>query len=334
MSVKTESIMIQSLCVPCGCRCRYCLLSWDGNCVGAPWERSKEFALRFISEMKNLAPDMSCSLSFGYSMEHPELKEAIRFLKGIGSPQAEFLQCDGMKERSDEECKALALMLKEEGVKHLNFTVYGLPGYHDKFAGMKGDFSLIRSMMREAAEAGLEVSAGVPLTSENVSQVEELALLLKTAGAAVRFFIPHEEGRGKSLSDVRLKESELKSLPGDLSSLLNSNAYRSERAWIEEGLPEYTKRALLISVREDNIDRYEGMSAEELVKELEELDDAYYAAFSSFGELAAKYGDPEGELMYSSRDLFYHYRKIYEKEYNIKVYDVTDERQSGSRRYT
>ena len=334
MNVKTENIMIQTLCVPCGCRCRYCLLSWDGKVLGAPWERSKRFALRFMSELKSFAPEIPCSLSFGYSMEHPDLREAIRFLKEIGSPQAEFLQCDGMKERNGEECRELVLMLREEGIKHLNFTVYGLPAYHDKFAGRKGDFELICRMMRIAQDAGLMVSAGVPLTSENVSCAGELAELLKAKGTSVRFFIPHEEGRGKALSAARLKESELAILPRDLSSLLSRSAYKSEREWISEGVLEETKRTLIISLREDNICRYEGMSAEEIVKEIEDLDDAYYSAFPSFSDLAAEYGDPEGELMYGRRDLFYHYRKAYEMEYNIDVYDVTDERQSGSRRYT
>ena len=334
MSVKTEQIMIQTLCVPCGCRCRYCLLSWDGKCIGASWERSKAFAMRFIGEVKNLAPDIGCSFSFGYSMEHPDLKEAIRFLRDIGSPQAEFLQCDGMRFRSEKECEELAAMLKGEGVRHLNFTVYGLSEYHDRFAGRKGDLDLIMRMIKAAANEGLEVSAGIPLSSENVAMAGEAAEMLEGLGASVRLFVPHEEGRGKSLADARLKEKDLEFLSGRLALLLNRSAYKTERDWLTEGLSEETKRTLIISLREDNIERYENMSAEALIQEAEDLDDAYYSAFPSFGELAEMYGDPEGEMLYSRRDLFYHYRKIYEKEYNVDIYDVTDERQSGSRRYT
>ena len=46
--MKTESILLLTLCVPCGCRCRYCLLSWDGHCTGAEQYR---FMKRY---MKNL----------------------------------------------------------------------------------------------------------------------------------------------------------------------------------------------------------------------------------------------------------------------------------------
>ena len=331
--VKTEAVMIQTLCVPCGCRCRYCLLSWDGKCVGAPWERSKDLALRFMNEIKSFAPEISCSFSFGYSMEHPNLREAIRFIRETGSPQAEFLQCDGMKDRNEIECAKLAMMLFDEGVKHLNFTVYGLKAYHDRFAGRKGDFDLVIRMMNGAKEAGLEVSAGVPLTKENVLQIEELTGMLGKHCDAVRLFVPHEEGRGRFLSDARISEKDLARLSEAAKGLLNRSVYKTEREWLRSGFPDETKRAIIISLRQDNISWYEAMSAKEIIREAEKLDDSYYAAFPSFGELAEKYGDPDGDMLYSRRDLFYHYRKLYEKEYNVHVYNVTDERQSGSRRY-
>ena len=46
--------------------------------------------------MKASRPEMNASFTFGYSMDHPHLYEAITFLKEIDSPQAQFLQCDGM----------------------------------------------------------------------------------------------------------------------------------------------------------------------------------------------------------------------------------------------
>ena len=78
---------------------------------------------------------------------------------------------------------------------------------------------------------------------------------------------------------------------------------------------------------------FERMRAEEIIQEIEELDDWYYDSFPDFLDLARMYGDPQSGRMYRFRDLFYHYRKLYEKDHGIQVYDVTDERQSGSRRY-
>ena len=71
----------------------------------------------------------------------------------------------------------------------------------------------------------------------------------------------------------------------------------------------------------------------QVLAEAEALDDAYYASFPTFPELAERYGDPGGKRFYRQRDLFYHYRRLYAEENRLSVYDVTDERQTGSRRY-
>ncbi len=75
------------------------------------------------------------------------------------------------------------------------------------------------------------------------------------------------------------------------------------------------------------------MSVLDIITEIENLDDKYYNAFPSFSELAKMYGDVNGDKLFRQRDLFYHYRQLYAEEHAIKIYDVSDERQSGSRRY-
>lgn len=334
--VKTVSVLLQNLCVPCACRCRYCLLSWDGRPVGVPWERSTAFAERLGDWMRENRPDLSFQFSFGYAMEHPDLKAALGFLRRIGSPQATFLQCDGMRLRDGEECRDLAKLMAGEGVRQLNFTFYGLRDYHDRFAGRQGDFDLLVGMLRAARDAGLAVSAGIPLTGENIGQAGALAAFLRRdAGCeAVRFFIPHGEGRGAALAPIRLRERELLTLPEEAAALLNREAYRPEWEWLAgPGLPEETERMLLLSLREDNIARYEAMEPASLLAEAEALDEAYYAAFPSFAALAERYGDRAGDRLYGRRDLFAHYRKLYAAEHGVSVYDVTDERQTGSRRF-
>lgn len=333
--MKTESLMVQNLCVPCGCRCRYCLLSWDGKMVGIPWEQGIEFGKKFITQAKVARPEISYSYAFGYSMEHPRLREAIRFLKEIGSPQAEFLQCDGMKLRDEVECEELVKNLIEEGIRQLNFTFYGLQEYHNRFAGRAGDFEGMLRMVNAAETAGLEVTAGIPVTSENVEQVDELTKILRDSGCRrLSAFIPHEEGRGKALAPIRLREKDLDKLSEESQGLLNRKIYRTEREWLREGtFMEETKRHLLISLTPENTTRYEKMDAGDLIAELEKLDEAYYSAFPSLPKLAEMYGDGESDRLYRQRDLFYHYRQCYAKEHDMQMYDVTDERQSGSRRY-
>ena len=333
--MQTASVMIQSLCVPCCNRCRYCLLSWDGTVEGADWNRSVALAKRFLHELREQRPDVSSSFSFGYAMEHPNLPDAIRTLSELGSPTAHFLQCDGMRMRNDAECSALTDMLRREGIERLGFTVYGLAEYHDRFAGRTGDYALLLRMMRAASASGIPFDTGIPLTSENADQIDELADTLKAAGNEhVRLFVPHEEGRGKALRAIRIGRSDLARLSDASRRLLNETVYRTESDWLQH--PEATresKRQILISLRRDTIDEYEKRSAESVVKEIESLDEQYYAAFPCFEELAERYGDPHGEKLYRSRDLFHHYRMLYAEEYGVCVCDVTDERRSGSRRY-
>lgn len=333
--MQTVNVMLNTLCVPCECRCRYCLLSYSGSAPGAPWERSCAFARRFMAELNEARPDLPCTFSFGCSMEHPDLLGALRELCALGSPETEFLQCGGMRMRTEAECLELAGALKAEGVKKLNFTFYGLPDHHDRFASREGDFALLIRMLRAAEKAGLSPSCGVPLTKESAPQAERLLRTLTEAApsASVRFFIPHEEGRGFLLAPIRLSEEELDLLPPEVRERFNRSFFRPEREWVKDpAFGEETRRTLLISLRNDNIERYEGMTAEEIIAEAEALDEGYYAAFPSFSELARIYGDPEGGLLYSRRDLFHHYRRLYSKEHGVAVYDVTDERQTGSRR--
>lgn len=333
--METSSVMIQSLCVPCYNHCRYCLLSWDGKVEGSPWSRSVGLAERLLNELRTELPGIKSQFSFGYSMEHPDLREAIRTLRRLGSPQARFLQCDGMKMRSETECNDLMRMLHDEQIKELNFTVYGTRDYHDGFAGRKGDYDLLVRMMKSAKWFAIPFSIGIPVTQENIAQVDSLVAELSSLGSQKVFlFIPHEEGRGKSLGDVRLRKHDLSVLSEQSRRLLNDEIYRPEADWLKEpGLPHESKRMILITVRPDNIEEYENGSAMDMVREIETLDEKYYSAFPEFAELAEVYGNPDGDRMYRFRDLFHHYRLLYAKEYDVQIYDVTDERQSGSRRY-
>lgn len=332
--MRTTSVLIHSLCVPCYNHCRYCLLSWNGKVVGADWDRSVALAERFMDELRDQQPEIRSGFSFGYSMEHPDLKGAIRTLHRLGGPTADFLQCDGMKMRNDTECIELMGMLRDEGIKRLNFTLYGLSDYHDRFAGRKGDFELILRMMRAAKASRLPFSTGIPLTSENIHEVDRLVGVLQDHGSEKVFLtIPHEEGRGKLLRDVRLSMQGFLELSAETQKLLNATLYRTEGDWLRDPEPiRDTQRMVMIALRADNMDAYESRDVMSIVREIEALDESYYAAFPSFQELAKVYGDPDGEKLYRIRDLYHHYRTQYAQDHDIQVYDVTDERQSGSRR--
>ena len=95
--MKTTSINVMNLCVPCENRCRYCLLAYCGTVNGVDYKRSEVYAKRFYEWLWDNRPELSFLFGFGYSMEHPNLLEAIDFCQSIGSATGEFLQFDGFR---------------------------------------------------------------------------------------------------------------------------------------------------------------------------------------------------------------------------------------------
>lgn len=333
-NVRTASVMVQTLCVPCYNRCRYCLLRWDGRCVGADYECSQAYAGRFYDWIRNERPELRFHFAFGYSMDHPRLPEALGFMRRIGSVFAEMMQMDGVGFRDEPELTAWLGEIRQAGVKHLNFTFYGPEAYHDRFAARQGDFAYMVRMIDCALKIGFEISAGIPLTHENAENAAALVSLLREHGVEnIRCFIPHAEGRGISLEAVRFSQRDYEGLPEEVRGLINARVYMSEAAWLKNGFAPMEKRLLLLSLTPENIGRLEKQDFAETMAEMEALDEAYYNALPSMEELAALYGDPQSDQWYSQRDLLHHYQRRYIAEKGLALYDVTDERQTGSRRY-
>lgn len=333
--MKTTSIAVQTLCVPCANRCRYCLLSWDGRVPGADYERSKAYALRFYEWLRENRPELSFQFYFGYSMEHPALMDAIDFMGSIGSVGGQYLQLDGLAFRDEARTAAFLAELKSHGIRAVNLTFYGLADYHDRFAGRQGDFDYLMTILRAAKSLGLEVSAGAPLTRENAGQAEALVRLLEQNGVPqLRFFIPHGEGRGASLAPIRLREQDLRLLPETVRARLNPRVYRTEREWLRtDPLPLPDRRMLTVSLTADNVDFFEKLPFDQTIGYLEQLDTQYYAALPPMHTLLARYGDGDSDALYSFRDLCLHLGRRHLAEHPNGLPDVTDERGCFSRRY-
>ena len=332
--MRTVSVMLETLCAPCGCRCRYCLLSWDGRVTGADYDRSQAYAERFYRWITESRPDLRFDFSFGYAMEHPRLAKALAFLQSIGSVEGDMLLMDGLRMRNEAEADALADTLAQCGVKRLVFTFYGLEAYHDAFAGRKGDHALLLRLVRAGLRHGLEVSARLPLNRENAAQAGDVIGQLEDAGvSAVNVFIPHGEGRGAALEGIRFTQADFDALPARVQAMIHTNVFRSEADWLRTGFPAVDRRTLLILLTPESIARYEVMDFADVIAEVEALDEAYYGSLPTVEEMAKLYGDPANGAWYSHRDLYLRWQKRYIQEHSLTLYDVTDETQSGSRRF-
>ena len=333
--MKTSSINVSTLCVPCHCRCRYCLLSWDGRTPGADYARSEAYALRFYNWLRKNRPELGFSFYFGYSMEHPELFRAIDFARAIDSPPGKFLQFDGMAFRPEGELRDFLSRLKAHGIELIDLTFYGVGAYHDRFAGRQGDFDYLLRVLRAANELGLDVQVGLPLTQESAPQAGKLLdIWLEHKTSRQSLFVPHREGRGKFLESIRFSDADFAALDSRAASLINTSRFKSEAAWLaQDSFPELHHRALGLTLTEENIAEFEQMPFEEAIAFLEKLDDDFYAAVPSLQELAEKYGDGENARWYSLRDLYMKYQRRYIKDTGLVIHDINDERGHFSRRF-
>ena len=228
--MKTVSINVMNLCVPCENRCRYCLLSWDGKLRGVEYERSRAYAERFYNWLQANRPDVNFAFYYGYSMEHPQLLETIDFARKIGSPGGKFLQFDGMKFRTDAEIRDLLTSIQAHGIELIDLTFYGTRDYHDRFAARKGDFDYMIRILEIANQIGLSVNAGIALNHENANQAGPLLEELKKHQLNhILCFVPHVEGRGETLNPVRFRQSDYDGLPQSVKELFNSRKFRTER---------------------------------------------------------------------------------------------------------
>lgn len=332
--MKTVSINVMNLCVPCENHCRYCLLSYDGKKHGVEYKRSEAYAKEFYRWLRENRPDLSFLFGFGYSMEHPNLLEAIDFCRSIGSATGEFLQLDGMKFRTDAELGVLLRQIKDHGIKLIDLTFYGTEHYHDRFAARSGDYRLMMRTLEQANAADLDVTVSIPITRENVNQLDTLVAELKRHQTQrITCFVPHSEGRGKTLESVRLSACDYEKLSDDIRSRINRNRFKTEGEWLRIGFPAAEKRVLTVTLTPENVEFFEGQSFPETIAYLEKLDDDYYRAVPAAEELARLYGNPAGDRFYSARDLYLTYQRRYIAEKKLEIYDMNDERQCFSRRF-
>lgn len=331
--MKTTSINILNLCVRCYNHCKYCLLSWEGKCLGIDYTRSTEYARSFYNWLKTAHPEMNFVYYFGYSMEHPDLPDAIRFMQETHSPGGEFLQFDGMKMRSRAELHELLGSIKTLGIKLIDFTFYGTQDYHDRFAGRKGDFELMMNSLEIALEKGLDVEVGIPITKENIAQIDELIAMLPEKQIRIFLFTPHSGGRGITLLDSKITVDDYESLSTAAKQRFNRNSNKTPSEWLETDLPTVKNRVLTLSLLPSNMELLERRSFENTLTELERMDEDYYSIVPDFQSLLAMYADYNDRRLYSRKDLYMLYRRQYIADNKLTVSDMTDERLSGSFRY-
>lgn len=327
--METVSIGIQNLYAPCNCACKYCLLQSCKKAEGVEYYRGKKIAERLVCWAKEKGLTNLPYYGISYCAEYPELFDNILFNASIGFSGANFLQCNGLAIRSEPETDDLIKKLKAAGITKIDTTFYGDEEYHDRFAARTGDFGFMLLLANSAVRNGIICSPSVVISEENKAQLDDLfnILVRVTDISCIHSFLPDLRGRGFLMEDSRLTKNSYEMLSDQVKSTINIKRYKSESEWLSIGkLPEYSKRALIITLREENIDMFENMACDEIIAYVEKLDDEYYRVIPAINELAEMYGDKNNMKLYRLRDLFWMWQKRYIQDNHIDIYDVTDER--------
>ncbi len=327
--METIAIGIQNILAPCGCACKYCLLqSCKSADDGVEYDRGKRLAVRFAEWGREKNRTNLPFYYISYCAEYPELFDNIAYNQSVGFVGARFLQCNGIRIRDKAETDVFCAKLAAAGVRMIDTTFYGDEGYHDRFAAREGDYRFMLRLAASAKAAGITCAPSVMVTEENRGMLDALFDTLEGVVGLedVHSFPPDYRGRGDRVEDVRLTRAGYEALPERVKKTLNIARYRTQAEWLKGGsLPEYTRRAVTITLRKDNIDRFERMTCDELVAYVEALDDAYYRAIPTVNGLAGMYGDQASDRLYRVRDLFWMWQRRYIREHALQLYDVTDE---------
>lgn len=324
--MKTLSVSIENLCVPCHCGCRHCLLSSFHKATGIDFHRGLAFAERFYDWLKENRPEMGGTYYVGYSMDFPELCEYVAWQKKHSG--MEHLLFDGLRLRSEQEIAQLLREIYLAGTREISLTLYGEPAYHDRFAGRKGDFAYLMRLADLAVRQSIRVSISIMLTRENMDQMQELfAGLEKLTLSNISVILPHAKGRGEGISHLRLTAEDYEMLSPEVKAHFPRFRYRTEAEFLAQGtLPTAYARHLTLSLTPDNIDRLESMEPGDIIRELEKLDDEYYAALPPVEELAKLCGEPDNQQLFRFRDLILQWQCRFWSNHPIMVHNMNDER--------
>jgi hypothetical protein len=312
--IEIEGIHVHAQTAPCANHCRYCHLS-HRKPANITFGRFGSVLRRFMEwkEERGLA-DFKIGFWLGRSQNYD-----IQTLKGVmdlwecQKGRLDLMMMGGLYWRPDDEMETWLRQRRDVGVKSVLASFTGHGRFHDNWAGRRGDFDFQMRALAAAADLGMELHERLFLTNSTIPLLDELIEGLEALPGRARARYAHPFfywGRAKRLEHERVTRETLDALPEHIKGLyqsdespthLNWKSWRSEGQWIdlvdtEEDAPE--KVTLNLKLTEENIDRVESMSCDEIMAGLKGRTAAAYAVIPSRAELAKRYGDPSNTRIY------------------------------------
>lgn len=294
---------------PCGCRCRHCLLESGQRLSGVSFDRTMALAERFVRWREdNGLPNFPIEIGFGYACDvTPRFLRTLEFSRELGAT-GKHVPVKGRAFMDEDTLRQDLLTLKAHGVENIGLTFYGLPEFHDRWAGRRGDFEHTMLAARLTAECGLNRYDTVFASRQSAADLPELLERLDgVPGCGERIVCAWDyRGRGKRLEDERLTTEEVAALPAHVREQMDS-AYKPESDWVKAVLvgdyPRKSRRYYMLTLWDENIEGLEATDPGDILRGMRERDDRMYQSIPAMPALAELYGNESGNRLYTLRDL-------------------------------
>jgi hypothetical protein len=260
-----DFLYIRVHAMPCVNRCRHCWIY--GSPEGTFMDTDVVF--RILEEAAEFKSRTGIDVFPQFFMEpsiHPDFIEIVGRMWNLGLTigDASWVSTNGhgIAGMSDGEMARLAAT----GVQGIGFTIYGLEGSHDEYAGRKGAWDDIEKAARRCDEYGISWLTGILMTRASAAEYRRIRDAIDSwgtpCGPSGAWFVPHWDGR--AINDAqRVTIDELMPLMDKPSSVWKSESMHIDDILASEELS--SKRATYsrcniahLDVHEDLWVRYGG----------------------------------------------------------------------------
>jgi hypothetical protein len=230
-----------------------------------------------------------------------------RFLHNkIADYELNGLLLGGLPHMDDITLKQWLMDRKAIGSEYVVATYSGYKEQHDYWNNKKGNFDFQVNAQKIAHSIGLENKQRFLITRSSLKNMELLLDLLDGLELPIkkRFAIPmFYSGLARQYENERVTMEMLDSQSNRIKAIYrdDKDEWKSERDWIKyfmDETPISETHSLKLFLTDENIDRIESMSCEEIIEELTLKTQAAYNRIPSREELIEKYSDINNEKVY------------------------------------
>jgi hypothetical protein len=297
---------------PCCNHCRFCSAG-QKTFHNIPFDRYERIVERFLTwKAEKSLDNFLISPIQMYTYATMPVKQLVRRFRlcerGGYTPLP--LQMNGLIFMPEDQLRDCLQEKKEAGFTKICLSFAGMGNFHDTWVGRRGEYKFLLAIAKIAADIGLERLEKLFLTQSTIPQLEPLMDVLNDIpGTVERQILPLVYfGWAKNLENERITQEMLEQLPEQISKYAMVENLKTEQQWIyllRNGYQDESlnNKHLMLKLREDNIDKLEEGSCDEIITGLKAKYDRVHTALPEMREMAGMYGESSNLRLYMLSEL-------------------------------